>query len=375
MNTRKDSVVDTKKATNLRRICEVCKTKKSPGPDGDSSDNWIKCFTCKKWHHKYCIGLHNTQFVKKYYYCMMCLQNSNFSIEFARLTQSITQTAPELIVSADKANDLSNLDTNTLETLCKDHMKIIWPYLKDQVQDVINKTISPLFTQNGHLLKRVEQLEDQIDEMQRKQRDKNIIIRGVPADFPIVDNSIVFKLASSINLKLQIHDVTSIQRLYTKNYYQLSSQHSKEKSNENSPLIMVSFINPIVKMNFMLYYFNALKRGVFIGSDLLRNNSDPSNNLISNNQSAKTQPSRIYVGEHLDKHTLNIFLKLRRLKNNKLIHSFNTKQGKAYVKVSESDKFRLIDSVDAIAKLEEQVSFNSINISSNSLNTLLNSHA
>lgn len=343
----------------IRGVCGICSSKNSPDPDSNSNDIPIHCQTCKKWYHKFCTGLNNTKFedakAQKYYYCLNCLQNSNFTIEFARLSQSINQTLPGQTAdeeSIDGATDFNSLDVDSLEAMCKDHMKRIWPFLKDQVQDIININMAPICTSNDNLLKRVEQLERHIDEIHRKQRHKNVIIRGVPEDIPIVGNSLAFKLGSSINFELQDRDVTSVQRLRNKKHNQQTNHQNNSVPNKNPPLILISFTNPSIKMNFMKQYFNAMKKGIFIQRNILFNNSSRS---ISGNPPSKLGTSRIFIGEHLDRSTLSIILRLRRLKHNKLITNFNTKLGKAYVKVEENDQFKIMDSMDAVTKLEEKI--------------------
>lgn len=220
--------------------------------------------------------------------------------------------------------------------------------------------MAPICTFNDSLLKRVVQLESHIEEIQRKQRNKNVIIKGVPEELSIIDNSLAFKLASSINFKLQDYDVTSIQRLPKKKHSQPTKQQNKGISQENPPLILISFTNPSVKMKFMSQYFDAMKKGIFIERNILCNNCDKS---ITKNPSIKSSTSRIFIDEHLDRSTLSIVLRLRRLKHNKLIKNFKTKFGKAYVKVEENQQFKIIDSMDAVTKLEEKILLNSRTVS------------
>lgn len=308
-----------------KELCGVCNKKKGP----QSKRNWIECTCCKMGFHIICVNMQKVK-LKTNYFCMICLNDSNFSNESAKLNKSLVESS----------KDLGELNSDEFDLLCSAHMEKLWPYIKDKIENIIEE-------KNAYLSERVKILETKLEDLHQEQqqqrqqqqinlRANNIIIRGVPVVVGVSDSKILELIAKKVGFALSDGDVVSMRRF-----------KGVQEGRSNPPIIMVSFSNSQVKSNFLKTFFIAIRNKVAIDMTLFEG------------AGVTGCVDKIYVSEHLDKGTLNIYVKARKMCKLRLISHCISRNNGVFIKINDNDKFRKINSLTELDFLYPGESSNS----------------
>lgn len=306
-------------SSKTRELCGVCNKKKAPESTNVSKRIWIQCTCCKVKFHLICVNMESVK-LKTNYFCMACLNDSNFSKESAKLNKSLME---------EISKDLSKIDSDDFDLLCSTHIEKLWPYIKNKTEDIINE-------KTEFFAERIKILEAKLDNLHQEQqwqrqqqqinlRANNIIIRGVPVSVGISDFKIIEVIAKKVGFVLSDGDVISMRRF-----------KSVHDGKSNPPIIMVSFNNSQVKSQFLKTFFTAIRNKIAVDMKLF------------DEAGVTGCTDRIYVSEHLDRGTLNISVKARKMYKLGLISHFISRNDGVFIKLSGNDKFSRINSLNEL---------------------------
>lgn len=303
------------------QTCGICKSKVAPNSSA-KVDDWVECSCCSLRFHMHCVNLKPAS-AKKNFFCPDCIKESNFNAETAtaNVKKALIDSGDFLKLDAD---NIANFDA-----VIKSHVEKIWPFFNDKVQAaVINST--------SQLVQRVNNLEALVAELNQKQqwlknelqigsRANNIVIRGVADNVHIDD--IIGIISKLIGFNFRPGDVTSIRRI------------SKAVNNKKFPcsIIIASFRDHITKYDFLKCFFQAIKRKVDVNMGLF---------LVDGCSGSTTE--KVFISEHLDRATLNIFMKARKLKSLNLISYYILRKGFVFVKIRDNDELQQVKTIDQL---------------------------
>lgn len=227
--------------------------------------------------------------------------------------------------------------------------KALDPYIKLAVQETVehsllelnnivqkiteeNKTMriksDLLESENENLKKRLTEIEDYLEVVERNEKSHNVIIRGLPepsyaerstegADDddvaeaepqPSVEKSVLNLLQKRLNIDAVPDNIISAFRL-------------KGGRNDNTRPILVKFASRKLRDKVL-----ATKR--ILGA---KRNREQSDHGVAQNTD---ENSKIFISEQLSKKVSDLFFKARELKRKNIVHSTWTRNGKLYIKVS-----------------------------------------
>lgn len=297
-------------------ICALCRLKQPRDLKKGKTIDWVECNCCEGWFHLFCLKIAKSD-MKKNYFCASCLRDSNHITELAKVQKSFSESSV----------NTKGLDIQAIEQLIKDHLDRKWPDLNDKVQSEIQNNISPVLVRLQQLEASVIDLQKQHHQLRLKTLECNIVIRGVDYNVSVEDNGVIDVIARKIGFVLSKNDVVSIRRINNT----VSNNNRNLAPQNKSPFIIVSFRDVFIKSNFLSCFFSAIKKGSSIDMSLFE--------AGTNSNSRK-----IFIGEHLDKCTLGIYLKSRRLKKMGLIWLYRLQNNSVYIKVKENDPLTIIQS-------------------------------
>lgn len=294
---------------------------------GVLNDNFVECSCCKIKFHLICLKMKKAD-LRTNYFCVNCLQKSNFTFEMAKMNKSLKESNI----------NTTGLDLNNFEVLCHEHMEKIWPFLKDRIQKIICEGTS-------ELLEKIQKLETEVCELhhqqytmnqqqQFKSRACNIVIRGVE-DSLGADKKIVKIIAAKIDFDLKEEDIVSV---WTAKNQNNSNDNASQRSIKRSSTLIVTFKDLMVKTNFLRIFSKAIRGGLNLDMSLFGLNDDNKYN-------------KIYIGHHFDRNTLGIYLKVRKLKKERSISFYNVIKGQVFIKINDGDNLIHVQSFSDLVKM------------------------
>lgn len=316
-----------KKSAEIIDVCGACKSKKSS--DGARRDNGINCTCCGTWYHLYCVKM-SKALKKKNYFCLKCLNDSNFATEAVKLNKSLTETS----------SDIDELSAEKFEAVCREHIEKIWPFIGKKVHNVIQDNIKLLYERIKELEKKIESLDQGLVLQQQLQlinsRANNIVIRGIHAKVGNVDVNIVKSIADRIGFELANGDVTSVKRI----------GKPADNKRRDPAIILVSFRDSQLKSSFLKSFFTAIGKKVDVNMGLFIDGCT----------------DKIYVSEHLDRGNLKIYLSARKLIRLGIISKCLLRNGLVYVKNKVNDSMILVKSISELDSLYQPEAAESENV-------------
>lgn len=316
------STSNKRKRGNINEnICGVCKSEVPPDPKANV-DDWVECSCCATWYHFFCVGIAFAD-PETNYFCPDCFKNSNLESVVIKVSKSLIDSG-----------DLVKAIGTALETAIASHIERLWPAIEDKIQIEIKNSTAVLSQGIKDLEATVSELKKQIQFLNHQHqyniRANNIVIRGIADNLKLEPIKFISKIAECIGYKLVSGDVMSIRKIPM-------AADSKGKS----PIMVVSFRDNTTKYNFLKSYYSANKRKKYINMGLFK----------AGGTNADYGKEKIYISEHMDKLTLQIFLTARKLKRLQLISYYRLSKGIISIKINENDKFHYIRSLDQFYKL------------------------
>lgn len=134
------------------------------------------------------------------------------------------------------------------------------------------------------------------------------------------------------------YDVSSAKRLVSR---------LKEQAKYTFPLILVSFSSIEVKTEYLKSFFRYIKSKPFRIEDL----SQPNGGLAAMDTFAEVSQMPIFIGEHMNKQSLECYLRVRKLLKTGFINKFVVKGGYVWIRVKIDDPFVVVRSVIELSQI------------------------
>lgn len=198
-----------------------------------------------------------------------------------------------------------------------------------QENKIIQEKTNILKAENDSLKKRLSDIEDYLDVVERNEKSYNVIIRGLPetsyaeratqgadeADIAqaepqsSVEKSVLDLLQNKLNIPAVSDNIVSAFRL-------------KSGKNDKTRPVLVKFES------------RKLRDKVLSAKRVLGRKRDNEQDEAAGTNPEDTAASRIYISEQLTKKISDLFFRARELKRKNHIHAAWTRNGKLYVKTS-----------------------------------------
>lgn len=211
-------------------------------------------------------------------------------------------------------------------------MDVIKSELTEQMQCIteqFNLKLEVLAKENVVLQTRINELEDKSS---RRDRNNQLIIRGVPVLEKENLSAIVKQIAETISFNMKECNGFCTYRLLSKKIPEKRMLRSESKF-VNYPIVVVEFLAHWDKSSFLSKYLKFIKVGQLTHAVL---------------GMGLTNECRVYVGENLTKANLEIFIKCASLKTNGKIVQYFTRNGTVFVRYTGSTNPMAISSVDLL---------------------------
>lgn len=268
--------------------CGICKLNKNSSNNKD----WIYCNCCKVWHHAICCNLSEEEYIdckkRSKWFCPDCIKTSNFSLVTAKVMTK---------------KDSSMFDDKDLVNIVEQRLEELWPRLKNMIDTKVKEEIA---VATEKLEKKISVIENKLSYQEKLNRNKNVIIQGVPNDGH--DEEVIMSIASELN-------VPNFSLLCVDYVRRMNNGYGSNKP----PLILLRFVTLRLRNSFMAAYF-----------EYVRSKSLPLRCINS------TYPeSSVYINEHLDTRTYKLLMRARFLVRQQCLYKASIAKGKVMVLINK----------------------------------------
>lgn len=337
------------KDRKIESICHTCKQIESSRNTGTVKDNWFGCAVCGKKFHASCEGVLDNDYcdVKstKFYFCLSCIKQSNVSTTQTVIVAPAVTSKPDDITFTDGGS----LNRDVIAAQAHKQMQLFWPQIEQcidkMVSRIVDECMAPVKQELNHSIETIAHLEKRIVELEGRARSHNIIIRGCPDKMLLEPRDIVRRIAVITDCQLTDDEIISARRLLRSTNQDKGIDSKTNRSNFSSSPILATFSSIGAKISFLKKFFNMIKFKRIRVGNLIQNGSLDKN--ISD-----VADSEIFVGDHLEKHIFDCFLRVRRLKKNGVINKFIIRTGHIWIAIKEGD---ILTRVDTIAELQQKI--------------------
>lgn len=313
---------------------------------------WLQCDSskCNKWYHGFCVGANTQQLFLELqsntlWFCPQCVSQSNLHSTAVKLADSAVSSIQSSL--SDNGNLLNDISTH-IKTEMSQLLTSFIDGLKNEMNSEYGAKVKNLNQEQAELRKETLNTNRKLSFIEKRQMQKNIIIKGIPRKFNIHNSHFVLDIAKELQFNLTQYDIDTVYR------FKLNSDQKA------SVPVVVSFVSQLVKDNFLKAYFNYIKH------DKLALNC------------LRTEDNGIlYINEHLDINTHKILVHARLLKSKGAIEKVSIKYGKVFIIPKSATQPVYVSTLDSLSEYDNpraNSTFN--NDASNSLpddNTSLNS--
>lgn len=336
----KEPKIDNLKTMSTRsQSCKICRVNLG-------LQSIISCHCCNESYHTSCIG-HTDNFVSHFltekrtpFVCFACMNNGTHYKTY--LERYYTEMENSLTT---KLQESIRLASSSVFEMFKNELETHKTYMNNELEKLRIETDSRFEQMEQKLshspvgttvtTEKISALQEEINYLHAKVREKNLIISGVSEETELSLTTIIERVGNLYNTRIRADQINSIQRL--KAAFNPSQSHQNKP--EQPPNILIEFNNETVRNELFNNYLSAIRA----------KKSHPCSAIGIN--SSKT----IYINEHLPKYILEMKNKARLIQKaggfDAVIarpQHISVKKGETWIKISTTEQMdSLIASIGA----------------------------